>query len=75
MNPHPHEERAMNIQITSLTEPQVEAITEALDQAGFRYEEDYEALYTGPWILSGLTFYGLRALDAQKVVAQVLRAA
>lgn len=65
----------MNIQITSLTEEQVNTVAVILDDAGFRYEEDYEVLYTGPWVPCGLSIYGRRALEVQARVAQVLKAA
>ena len=57
----------MIIEITDVTEQQIEAITARLERDGYSYDEDFTTLYGAQWKLVGVRFMG-NAVTVQRAV-------
>jgi precorrin-4 methylase len=66
----------MIIEITDVTEQQVDRITARLENDGFRYDEDFTTLYGAQWKIVGVRFMGNAVTIRRAVgVAQEVAAA
>lgn len=48
--------RQLKIDVTGMTEDEVASAAALLEEKGFEYDEDYEALYAGQWEVVGIRF-------------------
>lgn len=62
----------VEVDVKGCDERTLNMLFESLDQTGFKYDEDYEALYGAYWATTGIRCYNLRTVEHVLLILSII---